>query len=195
MMHMPFDNSSGLYWQVLLYLMPAALIAYGLSRLSRHLGLFAFLTLTGTLLHELSHFSVGTLLGARPVALNLFPKARRDGSYVMGSVTFSNLRWFNAAPTALAPLLIMPLVISVAWWRVHTGWRPGWIDLALWPGLAPQLLACWPSSTDWRLSVRSWPLGCVGGLGWYFWHPLWYSKWNFSQLMLGTGAKFSMLCC
>lgn len=68
--------------------------------------LFVFINLPGTALHELSHFTVGFLLNARPVNFSLFPH-KKDGGYNLGHVSFSNLKFYNAFPTAMAPLLLL----------------------------------------------------------------------------------------
>lgn len=60
----------------------------------------------GTFLHELMHFCVGFLLNAKPVSFSLFPR-KAEGGYVLGSVQFSNLSWYNTIPTAMAPLLLI----------------------------------------------------------------------------------------
>lgn len=67
-------------------------------------GLF---NLLGTFFHELSHYLVGLLLFAKPTGFSLWPKPQQGGGYLLGSVTFENIRFFNALPTALAPLLLV----------------------------------------------------------------------------------------
>lgn len=64
------------------------------------------INLPGTVLHECAHFIVGLLLNARPVTFSLFPK-KVDDHYVTGQVGFSNLKFYNALPTSLAPLLLL----------------------------------------------------------------------------------------
>jgi len=83
---------------------------------------------------------------------------RRTGrTWELGSVTFANLRWYNAAPAALAPLLVLLVPLAVAWWRTRGHWHFGPADLALTLLLAPQFLSFWPSPIDWKLALRSWP--------------------------------------
>jgi hypothetical protein len=150
------------FWNSLLYLLPPAILALGLRSLSGRMYLFAFLNISGTLVHELSHLIAGLLLGAKPTSMNIWPRKTASG-YIMGHVAFANIRWWNAAPVALAPLLIAPLLIGIAYWRVRDGWRfDPLVDGMLWIAIAPQLLCCWPSGTDWRLSLRSWPLFLLG---------------------------------
>jgi hypothetical protein len=83
----------------------------------------------------------------------------------LGSVTFANLRWYNAAPAALAPLLVLLVPFAVALWRTRPGWQFEPFDLALTLVLAPQWLSFWPSPVDWRLAARSWPYLIIIALG------------------------------
>ncbi|MBF0455002.1 MAG: hypothetical protein HQL72_09355 [Magnetococcales bacterium] len=93
-----------------LYLIALVLLIARLRTLSttnRFLtGLF---NLLGTFFHELAHYMVGLLLGAKPSGFSLWPKPHREGGVVLGSVTFANLRFYNTLPTALAPLLLFIL--------------------------------------------------------------------------------------
>jgi len=109
---------------------------------------FFLFTVAGTLCHELAHFFAGLLTNARPVGLTVVPRwigrGKRGsgaGHWELGSVTFANLRWYNAAPAALAPLLVLAVPLAVAWWRTRamtTGAVPyGVTDLALAFLLAP----------------------------------------------------------
>src|ERR1035437_6855089 len=109
-------------WHVLLYLLPSAVVALGLTKLSRHMYLFSFLMLPGTGLHEGCHLIFGALLGAKPTSMNVWPRKTPSG-YLMGHVVFKNIQWWNAAPVALAPALIAPLIFWMAWWRVSNGWQ------------------------------------------------------------------------
>lgn len=157
---------------VIHYLWPAAAAAVLLKRLSGRYLLFSLLSLPGTFVHEFLHLTVGTLTGAKPVAMDLFPRRDGDRGVVMGSVTFTNLRWFNAAPACLAPILGLPMIVGAAWLRVRGGWQFQWVDLAIWSALAPQFSASIPSRTDLRVSLISWPLYAVAlGLCWYVLAP------------------------
>lgn len=153
---------------LVLYLAPAAAIALALQALAGRIYLFSLLTISGTLTHELLHFLVGLVLGAKPVGFSLFPQKQGD-SYTMGSVSFGNLAWYNAAPVALAPLLGIGLIFGVAWWRTAGAWFFSPLDLLLWPLLATQLLSFWPSATDWKLALRSWPIFLLFGAGVWQW--------------------------
>lgn len=157
---------------VLLYLAPAAAGAILLRMISSRGLLYSFVSLTATFTHEMLHLLVGSVTGAQPVSMDLFPKKDPEGRLVMGSVVFANLRWYNAAPTALAPLFGLPLMLWVAWMRVRHGWHFRPADIGIWVALAPQFDACRPSSVDLRLSLISWPLFVVvAAITWWVWVP------------------------
>ena len=70
--------------------------------------LCALINMPGTILHESMHFFVGLLLNAKPCNFTLFPRKNEHG-YVMGSVGFTNIRFYNAVPASMAPLLLLPI--------------------------------------------------------------------------------------
>jgi hypothetical protein len=82
-------------------------------RVSRYVGMWAYalVGLPGTLAHELAHFVVALVLGARPTLPSLIPK-RTDHGWLLGSVPF-RAGHVRALPIALAPLLLAPLAL---WW-------------------------------------------------------------------------------
>ena len=50
------------------------------------------------------------LMNAHPCNFSIFPKKDLlGGGYVMGSVGFRNITFYNAIPASLAPLLLLPL--------------------------------------------------------------------------------------
>ncbi len=67
----------------------------------------ALVNIPGTLLHELMHYVVGLVLNARPCNFTILPRRGDNGMYVMGSVGFRNITFYNAVPSALAPLLLL----------------------------------------------------------------------------------------
>ena len=69
----------------------------------------SLVNIPGTLLHETMHYLVGGILNARPCNFTIFPRRGEDGSYVMGSVGFRNVTFYNAVPAAMAPLLLLPI--------------------------------------------------------------------------------------
>ena len=64
----------------------------------------ALVNIPGTFLHEMSHFLVGLFLNAHPTRFDLFPKKQGE-YYMMGSVGFRNICFYNAFPAALALIL------------------------------------------------------------------------------------------
>lgn len=75
----------------------------------RSMWLSALVNIPGTILHEFLHFFVGMLLNAHPCNFTIFPRRGEDGNYVMGSVGFRNVTFYNAVPAAMAPLLLLPI--------------------------------------------------------------------------------------
>ncbi len=148
----------------LIYLTPSLLLAGVIRMLAARHPLFFIFTLAGTICHELAHFCVGVLVFARPASLTVIPRRKGQG-WQLGSVLLTRVRWYNAAPAALAPCLILVLPWLVASWRTHEGLHFLPIDLALAFLLAPQFLAFWPSTDDWRIALRSWPMLLVGAAG------------------------------
>ena len=54
-------------------------------------------------------FPAFTALTIPFVTFTLFPKKDPVSGYVMGSVGFRNITFYNAVPAALAPLILLPL--------------------------------------------------------------------------------------
>lgn len=71
--------------------------------------LSSLVNIPGTILHELMHFTVGLILNAYPCNFTIFPRRGEDGNYVMGSVGFRNITFYNAVPSSMAPLLLLPI--------------------------------------------------------------------------------------
>lgn len=140
------------------------------QRLKGSFLLFSLLVLPGTFCHELCHLCVGTLLKARPTRFTLLPKREGHG-YVMGSVAFASVRWYNAFFLGMAPLLLLPLAYGLLTWRLdgHAAitWREGLILYLI----ANLLYAALPSWQDCRIAARS-PVGwlllaAAGAFGWH----------------------------
>lgn len=70
--------------------------------------LCALINLPGTILHETMHFLVGLVLNAKPCNFTILPRKTERG-YVMGSVGFTNITFYNAVPSSMAPLLLLPI--------------------------------------------------------------------------------------
>jgi hypothetical protein len=148
--------------------MAAVLFTLLLIRLARHAGMwiYAVVALPGTAVHELAHFVVAFVLGARPSFPSLVP-TRTERGWRLGEVRFrpGHLR---AMFVGLAPVLLAPLAL---WWATtilaHASWPiyilHAWIVAAL-------LSACWPSATDWRLAFPAIAVLLLLALlvGWYY---------------------------
>lgn len=138
----------------------AALIAAALMLLHsarRQFWLFSLLVLPGTLAHELCHLLLGLILRGQPAAFNLLP--RREGhGWVMGSVGFRNLRWYNVFFIGMAPLLLLPAAYGLLLWRLAGAPVPGWPEALAIYLIANLIYASIPSGQDLRLAARS-PIG------------------------------------
>ena len=163
---------------LILYLLPSIACAAVLIRFARGGALWALLCLPATVVHELLHFVVGHLVRARPTKLSVWPYRAPGGVCVYGMVGFENIRWWNAAPAALAPLLGLPMSMAAAWWRIRTSIVTDTWDFLVWLMIAQLLAGSLPSRTDWRLAGRSWPLftiGCIAAAAYSCWssrpHP------------------------
>ncbi len=73
----------------------------------RSMYMSAIINIPGTILHEAMHYVVGGLLNAQPVNFSVWPKKDNMGNYVMGSVGFKNITFYNALPATMAPLLLL----------------------------------------------------------------------------------------
>jgi hypothetical protein len=133
---------------------------------------FALAVLPGTLCHELCHLGAGLLLNGRPARFSLLP--RREGqTWILGSVGFAHVRWYNAFFLGAAPLLLLPLAYGLLAWRL--GGRPGlsWGE-GLWLyGIANLVYASLPSWQDLRIAARS-PVGwlLLAAAAAWGWHRL-----------------------
>ncbi|TFW22461.1 hypothetical protein E4L96_08015 [Massilia arenosa] len=160
---------------MLLYLVPSMAMAVLMHILSRASPAFFIFLASGTICHELAHFFVGLVTNAQPVGLTIIPK-RNGNTWRLGEVRLNNLRWYNAAPAALAPLGLLAIPIAVAWYRTRfASWHFAPLDVGLTFLLGPLFLSFWPSPVDWKLALRSWPylLVIACGAGAYAWlkHP------------------------
>ena len=116
----------------------------------------AVAALPGTWLHEVAHLFVGMLLGARPVSFTLWPR-KSGNTWILGSVGFKRINVWNAAPVALAPLMLFGL----AWMGFHYLLRPSFDEgrYGWWFALGYPIAACFysglPSTTDLRVGALS----------------------------------------
>jgi hypothetical protein len=155
------------------YQIPPIVLGLLLKVALPHPAVRAVFLLPGTVAHELLHFLVGLLLNGKPVSLSVWPRRTAPGQWVLGTVRFANLRWYNAVFIALAPLLASLLTTLAVAWRipVPASWVPRAVDVQWWLILTPILAMCLPSTTDWRLALKSWPLlllALAGAMGFAF---------------------------
>ena len=108
----------------------------------------------GTLAHELCHLTVGFLLSARPTRFTVIPRGD-----CLGEVTFRGLNAINTLPTALAPLLIIPLLLAIWPWL---SLQQGWLQIILAWITASATLMSLPSRQDLALIGQEW----MGSLAW-----------------------------
>jgi hypothetical protein len=113
-------------------------------RCFRSLPLFWIVVWPGTAVHEILHWIVGKLLGAKPVHFSLIPK-HKENETILGSVTFSNITWWNGLPIGMAPLFAIPACI---WLISHLNFVYNWKGAALIWVLSSTLCQCSPSPQD-----------------------------------------------
>ena len=167
---LPHWQAPPAHLRTLLYLGALAVALWVMNQARRSFWLLSLLALPGTFCHELCHWVVGKALNGQPVHFTVIP--RREGrGYVLGSVGFVNLRWYNAFFVGMAPLLLLPAAYLLFLWRL--GARPviGWPEAAMVFLLASLIFGAVPSVQDLRIAGR-WPLGwflLAGALGWVWW--------------------------
>jgi len=137
-----------------------------LSLLRRSILFFSIAAFPGTLVHELLHFVVGLVAYARPAGFSVLPR-RGERGYVLGSVRFANVRWYNGLLVGLAPLLLLPLVSALLVWRVHGLPAPGFTEMVWAYLLASLVYACVPSWPDIRIAATSiWLVAALAAVYW-----------------------------
>lgn len=120
----------------------------------RSMLLISLINIPGTFLHETAHFIVGFLLNARPTSFSLFPRRSGD-AYVMGSVGFKNIKFYNALPSALAPLLLLPIGYYFNMWFFAN------VHLSLWTYFGYIIMQtiiienALPSTTDFKVAFSN----------------------------------------
>lgn len=130
----------------------------------------ALISLPGTAMHEALHGMVGLLLFAKPNSFSVFPK-RQGNTWVLGSVRFTNLNIWNAAPVAFAPLLMLGIGrLLYLNWMLPTFYAANYL---IWVAsgyvTACAFFSCIPSTTDIKVGAVSGLMYVSVGLGlWYF---------------------------
>ncbi len=106
----------------------------------------------GTVAHELLHFLAGWVAGAKPVSLSVIPRRNPEGGWILGSVAFTRLRWWNSVPVGLAPLALVPgggvLFVQSMFLPLLSLQGAGIKFIAV-----QCLIAGWPSPRDWSHAI------------------------------------------
>lgn len=135
-----------------LHALTLLLLAAGLLGLRRWPWLYAVSLWPGTVAHEVLHYAAGLVFGAQPVSLSVIPRRRPEGGWLLGSVNFARLRWWNSVPVGLAPLALVP---AGGWMFLESASLP----LLSMPAIGLKLLATqclvagWPSPRDWAHAI------------------------------------------
>ena len=134
--------------------------------LRHHIVIFSLAAFPGTLLHEFLHFIAGLITFGRPTGFSVIPRRVARG-YALGSVRFAHVRWYNAWLIGLAPLLLLPMALSLLVWRVQG--LHGWVAAEfLWAYLLATLVyASMPSWPDIKIAAVSfWLLVFAAAVYW-----------------------------
>jgi hypothetical protein len=99
---------------LLLFLMPALLLAMLLRMIVRQMPIAWFVRLPGVVVHEALHFVIGFINFAGPPRVSFWSRRVGDGRWMLESVTFRNLTWYNATGVCLPPFLCLPLAVWLA---------------------------------------------------------------------------------
>lgn len=154
-------------WDIFLYLIPSLVFAMILRLLAKIHAIFFLFYLAGTFLHELAHFCAGVVTNARPVSFSVWPRRAALNRWVLGSVSFANIRWYNAIFVGLAPVLVLSVPPLLAIARLKYASAYGWLDILLAVLIAPAYLSCLPSRADLAIALKSWPYVVAGLL--FYW--------------------------
>lgn len=133
--------------------------------------LCALINLPGTILHEMMHFFVGLILNARPCNFTILPR-KSDKGYVMGSVGFTNITFYNAIPSSMAPLLLLPIGFYLNRYLLPN-MTPTFTNYVLYVLLQTIIIEnALPSSADFRVAKQ------------YFWGIVMYIAIGVSLLLI-----------
>lgn len=129
---------------------------------ARSIGVYALVTVPGTFMHELMHWTAAALTQGDPHGFSIIPSGNTLG-YVL-----VRPNWYNATIIALAPLLLAPLTLFV----MVVAARSDAVKLLLFSYFAACCwAACVPSSADFAIAASypsSWLFGAmmVAVIGW-----------------------------
>ena len=140
----------------LLYQVPAWVVGQLLKWLLPHPLVRAILLLPGTFVHEFLHLAIGLILNGKPRSISLWPRRVAHDQWILGSVGFVNLCWYNAVFIGLAPLLAVAGLMVAA--PSAQGWALQVSDFQRWAVTAPIVVMCMPSTVDLKLCLKSWPI-------------------------------------
>ncbi len=124
------------------------------SKTYKSLWACSMVNIPGTILHETMHYIVGLVMNAKPCNFTVFPKKEGD-YYVMGSVSFKNITFYNAIPASMAPLFL--LVIG---YYINKIYLPQMLNPTLFKYIAYVFLQtiiienAIPSSADFRVAKK-----------------------------------------
>lgn len=114
----------------------------------------------GVFFHELAHAIVGLITYSKPVRFMIFPEAHKDNNqetfYTLGTVTHANLKWYNAFPSAMAPLLLLWVahLIEKHYWNIVPNQSLGYLMLYVYL-LIVFLINAIPSSIDFKEAFKN----------------------------------------
>ena len=140
-----------------IYCLPAIAIYFVMRWVFFNQYLYMLLKLGGTIAHELCHFVVGFLLGAKPVGFSLIPHRADNNKWTLGSVSFGNIRWYNGVFVGMAPLLILaPFYFLIpSHFALGDFKSPGCKDCITWLAMAYFLPSAVPSGQDFKVAIVS----------------------------------------
>lgn len=133
----------------------AVIVILTLLLLTRRLGVIYFVTtFPVTLAHELTHLLLGFVTFGQPCGFRVWPR-RSANSYVLGSVSCRNVRWYNGLFIGLAPMLLLPCALALLILRLHAAPEVNATE-AVWAyAIACLTYASLPSWQDIRVALAS----------------------------------------
>ena len=149
---MPLLQSSLSMSDIALHAMITLALLIAVLWLRRWPLVYAFSILPGTIAHELLHFLAGWVMGAKPISLSITPRPKAGGGWVLGSVVFTNLRWWNSPLVGLAPMALLPCGAYLLFASIPLpllSISGAGIKLVA----VQSLIAGWPSPTDWAHAI------------------------------------------